>query len=81
MRASRVGVVDLDALGQVGQVALEHGLDGGVLVLGVATSKVDDVARRGGQGGAADAGRRVEAGRPRSVTANSSARMPLWMSR
>ena len=36
------GVVDLDALGQVRQLALEHGLDGGVLVLGVVDQQGHD---------------------------------------
>ena len=37
-------MVDLDALGQVRQLALEHGLDGGILVLGV----VDQLGHDGG---------------------------------
>ena len=73
-------VVDLDALGEVGQPGLEHRLDGGVLVLGVAGEEVHDVGRRGRPG---RRGRRPRDGsmRPASaVTENSSTRMPLWMS-
>ena len=82
MRASRACVVDLDPLGQVGQLALEHGLDGGVLVLGVARRAGATTSRDvGGEGRAGEPGRRGRAGRPRVVTANSSARMALWMSR
>ena len=37
-------VVDGDPVGQVGELPLEHGLDGGVLVLGVVDEEGDDVA-------------------------------------
>ena len=72
-------VVDLDALRQIGEVGLEHRLDGGVLVLCVPDQQVHDVADVGGEGGTGEALRGSM--RPASaVTANSSARMPLWMS-
>ena len=56
-------VVDRDPGGQVRELALEHGLDGGVLVLGVVDQEGDDVADVAGQPGAGDAEARVEAGR------------------
>ena len=58
-------MVDLDALGEVGQAGLEHRLDGGVLVLGVAGEEVHDVADVGGERGAGDALRTGRATRPR----------------
>ena len=73
-------VVDLDALGEVGQAGLEHRLDGGVLVLGVAD---EEVARRRPTWAASAARATPSDGsrRPASVvTENSSTRMPLWMS-
>ena len=55
-------VVDLDALGEVGQAGLEHRLDGGVLVLGVAGRGGATTSRDvGGERGAGDALRRVDA--------------------
>ena len=58
-------MVDLDALGQIGEVGLERRLDGGVLVLGVAGEEVHDIAHVGGEGGAGDALRRIDPTRPR----------------
>ena len=43
-----------DALGDVGQVELDGGLDGGVLVLGVALEQGDDAADVGGDVGPGD---------------------------
>ena len=80
MRASRVRWSTSTRSARSGQPGLEHRLDGGVLVLGVAGEEV----RRRRRTWAASAARATPCDgsrRPASVvTENSSTRIPLWMS-
>ena len=65
IRASRTSWSTATRSARSGQLPLEHGLDGGVLVLGVVDQEGDDVADVAGQARTGDAEARVEAGRLR----------------